>query len=47
MDADLGIAAAHKISQQLEKHLRACVPSLGRVVIHVEPVGEAKKDEQE
>lgn len=31
------IKEAHDISQKLEKHLRASVPHVGRVLIHVEP----------
>jgi cation diffusion facilitator family transporter len=38
LDRSLAITAAHELTQQLEKHLRQRVPSLGRVVIHVEPV---------
>jgi len=35
------IADAHQLTEQLEKHLRARLPDVGRVVIHVEPEGEA------
>jgi cation diffusion facilitator family transporter len=35
--AEISIAAAHQVTEQLENHLRMRVPSLGRVVIHVEP----------
>ncbi len=31
------IKAAHDLTVRLEKHLRAAIPELGRVVIHVEP----------
>ena len=37
LDASLAITTAHDLTQQLEKHLRHRVPTLGRVVIHVEP----------
>jgi cation diffusion facilitator family transporter len=37
LDADTTITAAHGLTEQLEKHLRARVPDVGRVVIHVEP----------
>ncbi len=37
LDASLAITTAHDLTQQLEKHLRQRVPTLGRVVIHVEP----------
>jgi divalent metal cation (Fe/Co/Zn/Cd) transporter len=37
LDADTAITDAHKLTEQLEQHLRACLPHLGRVVIHVEP----------
>lgn len=37
LDADLSIAAAHELSERLERHLRENVPQLDRVVIHVEP----------
>jgi cation diffusion facilitator family transporter len=37
LDADTAITTAHEVTEQLEKHLRAKVPSVGRVVIHVEP----------
>jgi cation diffusion facilitator family transporter len=37
LNADTTITAAHGLTEQLEKHLRARVPDVGRVVIHVEP----------
>ena len=37
LDGDTAITDAHEITEELEKHLRAQVPSVGRVVIHVEP----------
>ena len=37
LDPAISIGSAHELTEQLEKHLRARVPSLGRVVIHVEP----------
>ena len=37
LDADTAITDAHGFTERLEKHLRARVPNLGRVVIHVEP----------
>ena len=37
LDAETAVTAAHELTEQLEKHLRARVPELGRVVIHVEP----------
>lgn len=39
MAPDLPISDAHKLSVQLESALRAQLPELGRVVIHVEPPG--------
>jgi len=42
LDASLAITAAHDLTQQLEKHLRMRVPTLGRVVIHVEPTPRAE-----
>lgn len=32
-----GIREAHDLAERLEKHIRSLLPSLGRVVIHVEP----------
>ncbi len=37
LDPQTAIVDAHDLTEQLEKHLRSRVPSLGRVVIHVEP----------
>jgi len=37
LDPTLGIADAHALTETLESVLRAQVPNLGRVVIHVEP----------
>ncbi len=37
LDAATAITDAHELTEQIEKHLRARVPALGRVVIHVEP----------
>ncbi len=37
MDGETSIVRAHELSDQLEKKLRAKLPQLGRVVIHVEP----------
>lgn len=37
---DTAITAAHDFTVELEKHLRARVPKIGRVVIHAEPEGE-------
>jgi divalent metal cation (Fe/Co/Zn/Cd) transporter len=37
LDASTAITVAHELTEQLESHLRARVPGLGRVVIHVEP----------
>lgn len=34
---ETSIAAAHELTEQIEKHLRARLPDLGRVVIHAEP----------
>ncbi len=37
LDPATTITDAHELTQRLEKHLRARVPAVGRVVIHVEP----------
>ena len=37
LDPQLTIAAAHDLTVALEAHIRARVPKVGRVVIHVEP----------
>lgn len=37
LDAATAITEAHDLTVRLEEHLRARVPGLGRVVIHVEP----------
>lgn len=39
LDAGTAITEAHDLTVQLEQHLRARIPNLGRVVIHVEPAG--------
>jgi len=39
MTSNLPIGDAHKLTVQLENLLRARLPELGRVVIHVEPPG--------
>lgn len=38
LDPDTGIAAAHDLTEKVERSLRARLPHLGRVVIHVEPL---------
>lgn len=40
LDPSTVITDAHKLTEQLEQHLRARMPNLGRVVIHVEPTSE-------
>jgi cation diffusion facilitator family transporter len=40
LDASTAITDAHKLTEQVEQHLRAQMPSLGRVVIHVEPASD-------
>ena len=37
---ETSINEAHRIAEQVEKAVRARIPSLGRVLIHVEPAGE-------
>jgi divalent metal cation (Fe/Co/Zn/Cd) transporter len=37
VDPNLPISTAHKLTMQLESVLRASLPELGRVIIHVEP----------
>jgi divalent metal cation (Fe/Co/Zn/Cd) transporter len=37
LDASTAITAAHDLTVRLEEYLRAHVPGLGRVAIHVEP----------
>jgi cation diffusion facilitator family transporter len=37
LDPATTITDAHELTERLERHLRACVPAVGRVVIHVEP----------
>jgi divalent metal cation (Fe/Co/Zn/Cd) transporter len=37
LDAATAITEAHELTVRLEEYLRAQVPGLGRVVIHVEP----------
>ena len=37
LDASTAITTAHELTVRLEEYLRARVPGLGRVVIHVEP----------
>jgi len=40
MDPDLPIAAAHDLTEQIERALRARIPGLSQVVVHVEPAGQ-------
>jgi len=42
LDADTAITTAHAITEQVEHALRARLPHLGRVVIHVEPLADKK-----
>jgi cation diffusion facilitator family transporter len=42
LDADTAITTAHAITEQVEHALRARLPHLGRVVIHVEPLSKKK-----
>jgi divalent metal cation (Fe/Co/Zn/Cd) transporter len=37
---ETSINEAHRIAEQMEKAVRARIPKLGRVLIHVEPKGE-------
>ncbi|MBI5624755.1 MAG: cation diffusion facilitator family transporter [Elusimicrobia bacterium] len=39
LDGATSIREAHSLTVRLEKHLRAAVPQLGRVIIHSEPSG--------
>jgi cation diffusion facilitator family transporter len=41
MSADTPIEEAHELSQRIEVALRARIPQMGRVVIHMEPATEA------
>ncbi len=43
MEPNLAISDAHKLTVQLESLLRASLPELGRVVIHVEPPGSVNR----
>ncbi len=38
LEADIGITAAHELTERVERALRSRLPGLGRVVIHVEPL---------
>lgn len=40
VDAGLSVEEAHSICSRIEKQLRAAVPALGRIVIHLEPPAE-------
>ena len=42
LDASTAITAAHELTVRLEEYLRAHVPDLGRVAIHVEPDNQKK-----
>ena len=37
--AETSIVQAHELTERMEKALRARVPNLGRIVIHIEPEG--------
>jgi divalent metal cation (Fe/Co/Zn/Cd) transporter len=39
-DADLPIAQAHRLAEEVEVRLHAQVPGVGQVLVHVEPEGE-------
>ncbi|MGQ9575989.1 MAG: cation diffusion facilitator family transporter [Thermoguttaceae bacterium] len=45
LEGCLAITAAHELTERLESYLRARVPSLGRVLIHVEP-GESSQQQR-
>jgi len=38
---DLPVQEAHRISDQIEKHLQAQVPGIAQVLVHMEPDEEA------
>jgi cation diffusion facilitator family transporter len=38
VDAAISLTEAHRLTEQLESALRARLPSLGRVIIHIEPI---------
>jgi cation diffusion facilitator family transporter len=40
-DPDLSVAEAHHLADELEKRLRVQIPAISRVLVHVEPEGEA------
>ena len=40
LDPDTGITAAHDLTERVERELRERLPSVGRVVIHAEPLVE-------
>lgn len=42
LDPDTGIQAAHDLTERIERELRERLPSIGRVVIHAEPLAEKK-----
>ena len=39
-DPDLPVSEAHRIADQVEKRIQASIPSISRVLVHVEPEGE-------
>jgi divalent metal cation (Fe/Co/Zn/Cd) transporter len=41
MEARVSVGEAHQLSEEMEKKLREKLPQVGRVIIHVEPLGEA------
>ena len=43
LDGALGVADAHELTEKLERGMRARLPNLGRVVIHVEPPEPAQE----
>jgi divalent metal cation (Fe/Co/Zn/Cd) transporter len=38
VDAAVSLTEAHRLTEQFESALRARLPSLGRVIIHIEPI---------
>lgn len=40
-DPDMSVAEAHRLADQVEKQIQAHIPGISRVLVHVEPEGEA------
>jgi divalent metal cation (Fe/Co/Zn/Cd) transporter len=43
-DPDLSVEEAHRLADQLERHLQTQIPGIQQVLVHVEPEGETQSE---